>query len=91
MKTIREQSGNRFKMQIRHMVMTIKKAYAYFGKEYTSLNVSKSKFYELRTKHVLLSSDMPHNVYVCEKHANFNFITEALSKKHDAFHKQEDY
>lgn len=72
-------------MQIRHMVMTIKEAYACFGKEYTNLNVSKSKYFELRLKHVLLSSDMPHNVCVCEKRANFNFITEVLSKKLDGF------
>lgn len=65
--------------------MSVKEAYAYFKNEYKDVQIKKSKFYDLRPKHILLSSQMPHNVCVCEKHAIFNYIVEALAKEIEGF------
>lgn len=70
----------REKVQKRHMVITVKEAFALFAKENPEINIKRSKFYELRPGNVLLTSEMPHNVCICKRHANFNFVVEALSK-----------
>ncbi|CAB3988658.1 Hypothetical predicted protein [Paramuricea clavata] len=44
--------------------------YALFCKEYPN-KIGKSKFAELRPKHVLLSSKLPHSVCLCKYHENF--------------------
>ncbi|XP_046662375.1 uncharacterized protein LOC124358190 [Homalodisca vitripennis] len=80
-KTVKSKvSGEKEKLQIRHMVMTVKEAYALFVEENPGIGIKKSKFYSLRPIHIRLSSEMPHNVCVCKLHANFNFLTESLSK-----------
>lgn len=76
--SVKEESGVRNKVQKRHMTMTVREAYALFMIENAELNVSLSKFYEYRPKHILLSCMMPHNVCVCVHHANFNFLVEAI-------------
>lgn len=73
-------TGKRSLYQLRHMVMGIGEAYEEYKLLYPHDQISKSKFYSLRPKHVLPVSDMPHTVCVCIKHANFTFMTETLSK-----------
>ncbi|KAG8180549.1 hypothetical protein JTE90_018169 [Oedothorax gibbosus] len=65
-------------MQRRHMFTTIDEARAIFCEEYPESNVSRTKFFELRPRHVLPSSKMPHNVCVCKYHANMDFMLKAV-------------
>jgi len=73
-------TGEREMIQKRHMIMTIKEAFSLYTNEFQDKNVKLSKFYDLRPQHVLLSSEMPHNVCVCRYHANFDFLVEAVHK-----------
>lgn len=72
-------TGKRKLLQKRHMNMTVREAYQLFITENDD-KVKLSKFYELRPKNILLTSEMPHNVCVCKYHANFTFLLEALNK-----------
>lgn len=74
-------SGKRITIQKRHMNMTVQEAYALFKIDNPTVEIRKSKFYELRPKNIDLASQMPHNVCVCKYHANFNFLIEAISRK----------
>ena len=47
--------------QRRHLFMTVAEAYQLFREKYPGECIGKSKFAELRPKHVLLSSDLPVN------------------------------
>jgi len=67
--------------QKRHMLFTIREAYAIFIEEYPDIDIKLSKFYELRPKFVMLTSEMPHNVCVCKYHANLFYLLSALSKE----------
>lgn len=73
-------TGERSKLQIRHMIMTIGEAYEEFKKSHPNITVGKSSFFSLRPKHILPVSKMPHNVCVCKYHSNVNFLTENISK-----------
>ena len=53
--------------------------YALFCKEYPN-KIGKSKFAEIRPKHVLLSSKLPHNVCLCKYRENFINAINALHK-----------
>lgn len=79
-KSMRDATGKKQYVPKRHMIMTVLEAYALFKQEYPDVPIKKSKFYNLRPAHVLLSTEMPHNVCVCKYHANINFLTEALHK-----------
>ena len=72
-------SGKRTLIPKRHMLMTIGEAFGEFKKENKDILIEKSKFYELRPEHVILSSQMPHHVCVCKYHANFEFLIQSLS------------
>lgn len=65
-------------MQARHLQHSIKEVYTLFVKQYPELKISKSKFAELRPKHILLSSKLPHNVCLCKYHENFIMVLESL-------------
>ena len=60
--TVREGKGKKKKIQARHLTSSILETHALFCKEYPDVKVGKSKFAELRPKHVQLSSKLPHNV-----------------------------
>ena len=46
--------------------------------EYPNADVGKSKFASLRPEHVLLSSQIPRNVFGCQKYENISLILLAL-------------
>lgn len=64
--------------QKRFLMMTIDEARALFLEKNPNISVSRSKFFELRPKHVIPVANTPHNVCVCVKHANFSFLVEGL-------------
>ena len=57
-------------MQKRHLTTNISEGYELLKVEYPNVAVGKSKFASLRPEHVLLSSLIPQNFYVCQKHEN---------------------
>ncbi|KAJ4444344.1 hypothetical protein ANN_06136, partial [Periplaneta americana] len=76
--TVREAFGKN-KMQIRHLMFSIKVAHEIFSTENGKI-IGKSKFAELRPKHVLLSNKLPHNVCLCKYHENFINAISVLHK-----------
>ena len=78
--TIRKDDGTKERRQVRHLTSSIKEVYALFIKEYPHIRVGKSKFADLRPKHVLLCSKLPHNVCLCKYHENFILAVDALHK-----------
>ena len=66
--------------QRRHLFMTVAEAYKLFREKYPAEGIGKSKFGELRPKHVLLSSDLQVNVCTCRYHQNFVLLCEAMHK-----------
>lgn len=71
-------TGIRTRYQKRHMIVTVGEAYSLFVDENPGTQIGKSSFYDLRPKHVLLSSEMPHNVCVCKYHANMDFLLSSI-------------
>ncbi|CAB4014894.1 Hypothetical predicted protein [Paramuricea clavata] len=67
---VRDKNGQKVSYQTRHLTSSVMETYALFCKEYPN-KIGKSKFAELRPKHVLLSSKLPHNVCLCKYHENF--------------------
>lgn len=70
-------TNKRINVQKRFLVMSVKEAYQQYINE-TGNQVTKTTFYELRPKHVLLVGDTPHTVCVCKYHGNFNYLLESL-------------
>lgn len=71
-------TGKRELHQKRYMMLTVKEAYEVFKQE-TGISAKKSIFYQLRPKYVLPVSETPHNMCVCQYHANFNYLLEAVN------------
>lgn len=76
--TVREAFGKN-KMQIRHLMFSIKEAHGIFSTENGKI-IGKSKFAELQPEHVLLSNKLPHNVCLCKYHENFINAINVLHK-----------
>ena len=66
--TIYDENGEKQKVQVRHLTSSIIETYRLFRKDFENIEIGKSKFAELRPKHVLLSSKLPHNVCLCKYH-----------------------
>ena len=82
---VRQEDGTKVRRQKRHLVMTINEAHKEFTHENPLSKVGKSTFASLRPKHVLLNSQMPHNVCGCKYHCNMLLMLECLhsSAVHD--------
>ena len=77
---LRLSNGSKEYVQKRYMLYTLKEAYGLFCLENVDVNVSFSKFAELRPPHVLLQKDMPHNMCLCKIHENVRLLLQGLSK-----------
>lgn len=80
--TVKRIDGSKHKLQTRHLFSSIRETHALFCDENKETVIGKSKFSELRPKHVKYSSRLPHNVCLCKYHENFIFAVNAL---HSAF------
>lgn len=69
------------RVQKRHLTMTVHEAYKCFCHDKPDLVIGKSKFAELRPKHVLLSSQTPTNACLCRYHENINLLLQGLHSK----------
>ncbi len=78
---VRNDNGSKEKKQKRHMVLTLSESYKLFRTDYPVANIGKSSFAALRPKHVLLVSNMPHNVSGCRYHNNVILLLETLHRK----------
>ncbi|CAH2086564.1 unnamed protein product [Euphydryas editha] len=78
-------TGERQRLQKRHLVMSIGECYRLFIEEYPTLKVGKTKFYATRPSHVRPVSEIPHDVCVCVYHANFSFLIETASHTFASF------
>lgn len=67
--------------------MTVKEALQIFCLENPDAKIHCSKFMDLRPRHVLPCSEMPHNVCVCTYHANVTFLLECIAKEIKEFPK----
>lgn len=76
---VRLEDGKKIKMQNRHLFSNVLETYALFCDEFGTI-IGKSKFAELRPKHVLLSCQTPENVCLCKYHENYILAVNALSK-----------
>lgn len=85
-KTIIDDNGKN-KVQIRHLLFSLKEAYAIFSEEYGKV-IGKSKFATLRPKHVMLNNKLPHNVCLCRYHENF---ISAINSFHKAVPQMPEY
>ncbi|XP_063219709.1 uncharacterized protein LOC134529494 [Bacillus rossius redtenbacheri] len=74
-----EVTGKKEKKQKRFLMMSVVEAHQKFSELYPEIHISRSKFFEMRPKHVKPIKDTPHNVCVCIKHSNFRFLAEAIS------------
>ena len=63
--------------------MTIGETHKEFKRENPLSQIGKSTFASLRPKHMLLNSDMPHNVCGCKYHNNMLLILECLHRTTD--------
>ncbi|KAJ4437802.1 hypothetical protein ANN_13740 [Periplaneta americana] len=78
-RTIHKPDGSKERMQIRNLYSSLKETHALFISEHGSI-IGKSKFADLRPKHVLLSCQLPHNVCMCKYHENFILAVNSLHK-----------
>jgi hypothetical protein len=85
---IRE-NGGKSKVQARHLTTSVNEVYAMFREIHPDVMIGKSKFAELRPKHVLLSSQLPRNVCLCKYHENFIMAVDTLNKAIPGFPKYE--
>lgn len=75
-----KQNGKKVKLQKRHLMWPLKEVYNEFQNSNPNIKISLSKFCSLRPQNVLLSSKMPRNVCLCEKHDNIKLLCEAIHK-----------
>ena len=78
--TIRNSSGEKERLQKKILVMTIMEAYKQFKSDHPGLKIGKSKFAELRPKHVVPVTEKDHNVCCCIYHENGELILEGMRK-----------
>lgn len=77
--TLKDELGNKTKIQKRVMLMTVAEAYEAFKKLNPERKISSSKFHSLRPAHVIIASKAPHNVCCCIYCKNMDFIVDSLS------------
>ena len=65
-------------MQCKYMLMSLAEAHQLYLEENPHHHIGRSKFCELRPKHVKLFDKIPHNVCVCMYHENVRLLLNAL-------------
>ena len=65
-----KQDGRKQKVQKQYLMTTVREAFALFCDKYADVNISFSKFADLRPEHICLYSKFPHNVCLCRDHEN---------------------
>ena len=76
----RSPSGSKVKKQKRHLQMSVMEAYFIWKSENPTIKMGKSKFAQICPPFVQLTSQLPRNVCVCQYHANFILLLDALHR-----------
>lgn len=76
---IKSTDGSKTKVQKRYLVMTVREVYEQFKLAYPNEKIGGTSFSLLRPKHVLPTSDIPHNVCLCKYHTNVDLLLLSLS------------
>ncbi|CAG9800519.1 unnamed protein product [Chironomus riparius] len=76
--TVKLDGGIKEVLQKRSMLMTVDRAYEQFKETNPEIDVSRSKFYQLKPPNILLISEIPKDVCLCCYCENFNFLYMAL-------------
>ena len=66
-------------LQKRHLLLSILECYSLFKESHAGMKIGKSKFAECRPKQVLLMSQIPQNVCICQHHVNISLLLAPLS------------
>ena len=74
-------NGKKEHLQKRHLLFSLREAHALFLKENPEVKIGLSKFSSLRPLNVLLSSEIPRNVCLCQYHENIKLICDCLKKE----------
>lgn len=78
--SVLDEDGNKVKHQTKYLMYPIREVYAKFCKEYGSVPLKRSKFFELRPKYILSASETPANLCLCVYHADFMEAVNSISK-----------
>ena len=73
-------NGKKEHLQKRHLLFSLREAHALFLKENPEVKIGLSKFSSLRPLNVLLSSEIPRNVCLCQYHENIKLICDCLKR-----------
>ena len=81
-RVIHREKGSKIYYQKRHLFHTLNETYRLFKEEYPNLKIGKTSFVSVRPVglYVLPMGDMPHEVCICQKHANFIEMVEKLAE-----------
>ena len=74
------ENGKKIKIQVRHLLLTMKEAYQLFKHDHLDIKIGLSRFCELRPVNVRSIANLPHNVCVCTYHKNMRFALGSLVK-----------
>ena len=78
--SIKNPENNKREMhQKRYLIMSIREIHMLYNLEcQDELKIGKTKVFDLRLQNVMVVSDTPHNVCVCQQHANFTYLCTSL-------------
>ena len=74
------ENGKKIKIQVRHLLLTMKEAYQLFKHDHLDIKIGLSRFCELRPVNVRSIANLPRNVCVCTYHENMRFALDSLVK-----------
>lgn len=77
---IKKEGGNKFKIQKRYMLMTLKEAHSHFVEAHPEIKCSLSLFCSLRPIHVQCVANTPHTMCTCRYHENMRMLLKALAQ-----------
>jgi len=77
---VKGSSGEKDIKQKRYLTMNVMEAFQLFKSENPDANIGKSKFFELRPKHIQPMANIPHNVCICKQHGNMDSLLEGITK-----------
>ncbi|CAF0974483.1 unnamed protein product [Didymodactylos carnosus] len=75
-----KRNGVKYALYKRHLLFDIREIHQLFLNDNPGVQISRSKFAELRPKNVLYKSTLAHRVCICIIYENINLILQALSK-----------
>jgi len=79
------ENGKKSKLQKRHLTWSLKETFGLFKKDNPEIKIGLTRFCSLRPANVLLQSNMPRHVCLCQYHDNMKMLCDSLSKEMSSF------